>query len=61
MVSPPYPCQLVLVAKLAAVLNEESGVTAPNSCGFQRQPSLKALQRVEEEQADHAEQQEGEA
>ena len=26
VVSPAYPCQLVLVAKLTAVLNEESGV-----------------------------------
>ena len=32
--SPPYPCQLVLVAKLTAVLNEESGDTAPKPAGF---------------------------
>jgi hypothetical protein len=32
--SPPYPCQFVLVAKLAAVLNDESADTAPKPCGF---------------------------
>ena len=32
--SPPYPCQFVLLAKLTAVLNEESGDTAPKPCGF---------------------------
>jgi hypothetical protein len=34
VVSPPYPCQLVFVAKLIAVLNDESGETAPNPMGL---------------------------
>jgi hypothetical protein len=34
VVSPPYPCQFVLVAKLTAELNAESAETAPNPCGF---------------------------
>ena len=32
--SPTYPCQLVFVAKLTAVLNDESGDTAPSPCGL---------------------------
>src|SRR2546428_664340 len=34
VVSPPYPCQLVLEAKLTAVLKAESAVLAGNFCGF---------------------------
>ncbi len=32
--SPEYPCQLVLVMKLSAVLKEESGETLAKPCGF---------------------------
>ena len=32
--SPPYACQLVLVANETAVLNARSGATAPKPCGF---------------------------
>ena len=32
--SPAYPCQLVLVTKLTAVSNAESGVRFANACGF---------------------------
>ncbi len=32
--SPPYACQLVLVRKLTAVLNDRSGGTAGMPCGF---------------------------
>ena len=31
--SPPYPCQFVLVAKLDAVLNDESGETPAMPAG----------------------------
>ena len=34
VVSPPYPCQFVLVTKLTAVLKEESGLTAPRPAGL---------------------------
>ena len=34
VVSPAYDCQVVLVVKLAAVLNESSGPTAAKPCGF---------------------------
>ena len=50
----------MLVAKLTAVLNEESGVTAPSFCGFSGSHCLQALQQVEDDEADHAEQQHGE-
>ena len=32
--SPEYPCQLVLVMKLTAVLKAESGETLAKCCGF---------------------------
>src|SRR4029079_19821766 len=32
--SPEYPCQLVLVVKLAAVLKADVGSTAPKCCGL---------------------------
>ena len=34
VVSPPYDCQLVLVVKLAAVLNASAGSTGPSFSGL---------------------------
>jgi hypothetical protein len=34
VVSPPYDCQLVLVVKLTAVLNDNHGATAPSLAGL---------------------------
>ncbi len=34
VLSPAYPCQLVLATKLIAVLSAESGATGPRPAGF---------------------------
>jgi hypothetical protein len=58
VLSPPYPCQLVLVMKLAAVLNDESGVTA-EKLGVERQIGLQPLQTIDHQSTQQVERQHG--
>ena len=55
--SPAYPCQFVLVVNDEAVLKAEWRGDRTKALRVQRQPTLQALKRVQDEHRHHTERQ----